>query len=103
MAIVEELVLQLADDNTILQDLENEILRLLSESEGNILDDEVLISTLQKSKITSGEVNVRVAAAEKTKKEIDEACKLYTILPQVGAIFYFVIADLSNMNPMYHR
>ncbi|CAD7974708.1 unnamed protein product [Amoebophrya sp. A25] len=101
MAIVEELVLQLADDNNILQELENEILRLLSESEGNILDDEVLISTLQKSKITSGEVGERVKQAEKTKKEIDEACQLYTSLPNLGAILYFVIADLALMNPMY--
>ena len=37
-------MLQLADDNKILQGLEDEILRLLSESSGNVLDDEVLIS-----------------------------------------------------------
>ena len=43
-----------------LEKLEEEILRLLSESSGNILDDEVLIETLKKSKITSSEVVRRV-------------------------------------------
>lgn len=101
MAIVEELVVQLADDKKILQGLEDEILRLLSESEGNILDDEVLISTLGKSKMTSNEVNQRVVVAEKTKMEIDEACQLYISVSEVGTLLYFVIADLARMNPMY--
>merc|ERR1719163_772117 len=51
------LMLQLAEDKKILKKLEDEILRLLSESSGNILDDEVLISTLGESKKVSAEVN----------------------------------------------
>ena len=39
-----DLMLQLADDKKILQGLEDEILRLLSESSGNILDDDPHIS-----------------------------------------------------------
>jgi hypothetical protein len=40
------------------QDLEDKILRLLRECEGNILDDEQLIATLNNSKLTSAAIQV---------------------------------------------
>merc|ERR1719163_1052580 len=49
-----QLIKSLAADKKTLQELEDKILKLLSESKGNILDDEVLINTLSDSKITSG-------------------------------------------------
>lgn len=58
------LMMQLDKDKRTLQGLEDEILRLLSESQGNILDDEVLISTLQQSKVTAKDIEQRVADAE---------------------------------------
>ncbi len=42
----------------MLQDLEDKILKLLKESEGNILDDEQLIATLNNSKLTSQAIQV---------------------------------------------
>lgn len=96
-----DLMLQMADDKKTLQQLEETILRLLSESTGNILDDEVLIRTLAESKETSKAVNIRVAEAEVTAVEIEAACKEYTVVATAGSILYFVIADLANINPMY--
>jgi len=96
-----ELMLQLADDNKVLKQLEDKILKLLSESKGNILDDQVLISTLGESKETSTAVNQRVKAAEEAAIEIERACKEYTEVATGGSILYFVIADLANINPMY--
>jgi len=96
-----ELMLQLSEDKKTLKQLEETILRLLSESSGNILDDEVLINTLAESKETSKAVNVRVAEAEVTAREIEEACAEYTQVATAGSILYFVIADLANINPMY--
>merc|ERR1711991_1115521 len=49
-----QLIKSLAADKKQLKELEDKILKLLSESEGNILDDEVLINALSDSKITSG-------------------------------------------------
>lgn len=94
-------MLQLSEDKRTLKQLEETILRLLSESSGNILDDEVLINTLAESKETSKAVNIRVAEAEVTAKEIEEACAEYTQVATAGSILYFVIADLANINPMY--
>ncbi len=50
----DRLVVSIAADKRQLKDLEDKILKLLKESEGNILDDEVLINTLNNSKLTSG-------------------------------------------------
>jgi len=96
-----ELMLQMADDKKTLTQLEETILRLLSESTGNILDDEILIKTLGESKETSTAVNIRVAEAEVTAVEIEAACKQYTHVASSGSILYFVISDLANINPMY--
>ena len=58
------LVVQNAAMNKQLYDIESEILYLLSNSTGNILDDTVLIETLAQSKQTSGEINEKLAEAK---------------------------------------
>ncbi|CAK8992470.1 unnamed protein product [Durusdinium trenchii] len=93
-----ELMLQLADDKKVLKQLEDKILKLLSESSGNILDDQVLISTLGESKETSTAVNQRVKAAEEAA--VEPPGRFQTVATR-GSILYFVIADLANINPMY--
>eukprot|EP01038_Epipyxis_sp_PR26KG_P006339 gene6339-8727_t len=95
------LLLQMADDKKQLQMLEAKILQMLSESEGNILDDEVLINTLSESKLTSIAISERVAEAEVTEQIINEARDRYTIVATRGSIIYFVIADLAGIDPMY--
>lgn len=44
-------------------DLQDKILRLLRESEGNILDDEQLLNTLNNSKRTSADIQVRLGCS----------------------------------------
>jgi dynein heavy chain len=95
------LVVSMAADKNQLQDLEDKILKLLSESEGNILDDEVLIETLGESKDLSKVINERLAESEKTNIEIDEMRQQYKPAATRGSIIYFVVADLARMDPMY--
>ena len=45
-------------------------MHLLKTAEGNILDDEVLINTLAKSKITSNEIEKKVKLAARTQETI---------------------------------
>ena len=96
-----QLLLQMADDKKQLQQLEAKILEMLSESEGNILDDEVLINTLSESKMTSIAIAERVSEAEITELEINEARSAYLSVATRGSIIYFVIADLGRVDPMY--
>eukprot|EP01029_Cantina_marsupialis_P009144 TRINITY_DN2137_c0_g5_i1.p1 TRINITY_DN2137_c0_g5~~TRINITY_DN2137_c0_g5_i1.p1 ORF type:complete len:3984 (-),score=1416.37 TRINITY_DN2137_c0_g5_i1:203-12154(-) len=95
------LVVSMAADKKQLKDIEDKILRLLSESKGNILDDEVLIKTLGDSKVISGVISQRLKESEKTEIEINETRNQYTSVAARGAIIYFVIADLGNVDPMY--
>jgi dynein heavy chain len=47
----DKLVVSISNDKKQLKELEDKILKLLKESEGNILDDEQLINTLNNSKV----------------------------------------------------
>lgn len=59
------ILLEDADNKKILQDIEDNILQLLKELKGNILDDESLIETLTQSKITSSIVENKMKIASK--------------------------------------
>jgi dynein heavy chain len=84
-----------------LQELEDLILYMLSNSQGNILDDHKLIETLATSKVKSQEITQKVSEAEKTEKQIDQNRNLYRPVAYRGSILYFCIADLGSVDPMY--
>jgi dynein heavy chain, axonemal len=84
-----------------LHEIESKILKLLSESTGNILDDHVLIETLSASKITSNDINIKVAEAQKTEMEIDTTRETYRPVAVRASILYFAIATLLTVDPMY--
>ncbi|CAM9410945.1 unnamed protein product, partial [Discosporangium mesarthrocarpum] len=96
-----QLLLRMAEDRKQLQDLEARILFMLSNSSGNILDDEDLINTLADSKTTSSIIKERVEESEKTEIDINNARNAYTSVATRGSIIYFVVADLSSIDPMY--
>jgi dynein heavy chain len=58
------LIVNIANDKKQLKDIEEKILKLLFHSQGNILDDEELINTLNQSKVTSAAIKERVFQAE---------------------------------------
>jgi dynein heavy chain len=95
------LISENAENMRKIKELEDKILMLLSNSKGDILDDEVLIETLGVSKVTSNEINQAVAEAEKTEKEIDATRELYRPVAFRGAVLFFAIADLCIVDPMY--
>ena len=96
-----QLMLSMAEDKKQLAMLEAKILQMLSESQGNILDDEVLINTLSDSKLTSIAIGERVAEAEITEVQINDTRRKYIGVAVRGSIIYFVIADLGGVDPMY--
>lgn len=54
-------------------DLESELLRLLNETRGSLLEDVELFHTLQTSKATSIAVQKSLEISESTEAEIDQA------------------------------
>jgi dynein heavy chain len=95
------LVINNAARNKQLYDIESEILYLLANSQGNILDDTVLIETLAQSKITSEAIKAAMVEAAEIEKEIAQQSELYRPSAKRASLLYFVIADLGFVDPMY--
>ncbi|XP_071996145.1 dynein axonemal heavy chain 14 isoform X2 [Engystomops pustulosus] len=91
----------IAADLSTLRGLEEQSLTLLQKTEGHLLDDEDLINTLQKSKLTSKDVFKRMRDSGKTEASIEAARGIYLPVAQRGAVLYFVVADLIHLNYMY--
>ncbi len=97
----DQLVIQLSDFKRQLKDLEDKILKLVSEAGEDILEDEELIITLDQSKQTSITINERMVEAEQTALLINKNRESYRSVARRGSILYFVIADLALIDPMY--
>jgi dynein heavy chain len=98
----QEIVISMDRDKKTLKSIEDKILTLLRENEvEQILDEDTLINTLDASKITSGEINTRMANSIEVQAEIETTRAHYTSVSLRGSILYFVIADMANINSMY--
>ncbi|XP_051560675.1 dynein axonemal heavy chain 6 [Myxocyprinus asiaticus] len=96
-----QLIVRINTDRNQLKAIEDRILKLLFTSEGNILDNEELVQTLQESKVTSQAIKSRLEEAETTEEMINTAREKYRPVATRGSIMYFVIASLSEIDPMY--
>lgn len=97
----DNLVLTISKNKKILIDLDNEILRLLNETRSSLLEDEELFSTLQLSRKTSITVKESLSIAEITEIEIDFARQAYQPAAERAAILFFILIDMSKIDPMY--
>ena len=91
----------LSDFKNQLQQIEDKILKLVSEADEKILDDVALIETLDRSKQTSIQIEEKMFDAEITAKRINETRESYRGIARRGSVLYFVIADLALIDPMY--
>ena len=66
-----------------------------------ILDEDTLIDTLERSKQTASEINSRMERAIIVTEEIATTRAAYKIVAIRGSILYFVIADMARINEMY--
>jgi len=90
-----------AENKKMLKQIEDQILQILSGSEGNILEDEKAITTLSRSKVVADDINEKQVVADKTEKDIDEVRKGYTPIAYSSQVLFFCIADLANIEPVY--
>ncbi|XP_052234681.1 dynein axonemal heavy chain 2-like isoform X14 [Dreissena polymorpha] len=97
----DSLVRSIADGKKKLVELEDEILRLLNETKGSLLDDEQLVNTLQASKVTSQEVSEQLQISEQTEVKIDAAREGYRPAAERASILFFVLNDMGRIDPMY--
>ncbi len=84
-----------------LEDIENKILQLLSEAEGNILDNVDIINALDEAKATSNDIEKKMEEAVKTEKEIDISRNNYRPVAYRATTLFFCITELARVDPMY--
>jgi dynein heavy chain len=96
-----KLIVNINNDKNQLKMIEDKILKMLFESEGNILDNEELINVLNDSKNTSSAIKKRLVEAEATEVNISLAREKYRCVASRGSTMYFVVADLALIDPMY--
>jgi dynein heavy chain len=96
-----ELVVQNAKMNKTLKDIEDDILRLLATSEGDVLEDDTLVDKVTASKTVSDTINEKKEAAKITEKSIDVARESYRPVAYRTAVLFFCIVELTNIDPMY--
>ncbi|XP_040928837.1 dynein axonemal heavy chain 3 isoform X2 [Betta splendens] len=96
-----QLILESAANNKQLKEIEDQILQVLSSSEGNILEDETAIKILSSSKILSEEISKKQNIANVTEREIDDTRMGYRPVAEHSSILFFCISELANIEPMY--
>lgn len=97
----EVLITETAKNRALLVQVEENILRTLSESQGDILADEKAIEVLNDSKVLSAQIRKRQAISGETEKTIEMFRQEYAPASVHCAVLYYCISDLPNVDPMY--
>lgn len=96
-----DVIQKIAVNKATIIELEDTILRMLSESKVNLLEDVALIDTLQSSKETSDNVKQALEQAEIMMRKINDTRELYRTCGRQASILFFVLNDLVKIDPMY--
>ncbi|MEW5308429.1 MAG: hypothetical protein WDW38_000392 [Sanguina aurantia] len=97
----ESLVVQMSGNKALLEQLEDTLLRELSSATGNILDNQELISTLERAKAKAVEISEKLEVSRVTALEIETTRVRYSPVATRGAILFFVMSSLSAITNMY--
>jgi dynein heavy chain, axonemal len=95
------LVTEMSENTQMIVELEDTLLRELSNSTDNILDNEELIATLDETKNKATESGTKLKLSSFTKEEITKARAVYTPVALRGSIMYFAMSALSTILKMY--
>lgn len=97
----ESLIEETSENKNLLQQLEDSLLRELSTTTGNMLDNVELVQTLENTKTKAAEVMDKLKLASDTAKDIDRLRDGYRSVAKRGAILFFVLSDMAGVNAMY--
>lgn len=97
----DEVVVSIATSKKRLEESQNKILELLAVSTGMILDDVVLIETLEVSKADSVKIIKNIEATTQIEEKLNASRNIYVPVAVRGTVLYFVVSGLSGIDPMY--
>ncbi|GAB7338645.1 hypothetical protein MBLNU457_5378t2 [Dothideomycetes sp. NU457] len=84
-----------------LRHLEKELLRALNESQGNILDDDKVIQTLETLKREASEIAAKAAETDGVMAEVETITALYNVIAQSCSAIFAVLDQLHHLNHFY--
>jgi dynein heavy chain len=93
---------QLAQYTITIQELEDNLLFRLANSQGDILEDIELIENLEETKKTANDIQEKVEVAKETEATIATAREAYRPVASRGSLMYFLIDTLSSLDRVYH-
>uniref|UniRef100_A0A183FQZ6 AAA_9 domain-containing protein n=1 Tax=Heligmosomoides polygyrus TaxID=6339 RepID=A0A183FQZ6_HELPZ len=85
-----------------LEKLEQLLLQQLASSDANLLDNTVLLDSLNKSKENAETISKSIEESEKLRMELNEQRNAYLSLAEFASSLYFVFSDLHQHNHMYN-
>jgi len=98
----EELVTKQNEFKITLANLEAALLQNLSEADpATILQNTALIESLEVTKKTSNDIQAQQAIAKETEITINTLREIYRRVAAEGAMLYFLLIVLNNVNHMY--
>eukprot|EP00968_Pinguiococcus_pyrenoidosus_P012904 scaffold1154_cov310-Pinguiococcus_pyrenoidosus.AAC.36 len=84
-----------------LADLEKQLLQELATAEGDILENTVLITSLQGTKVKAREIQEALEEQKKASEELDMQRERYRDFSAKGAKLYFLLEKMGDINVMY--
>ena len=81
--------------------LEKSLLQALGEVEGNILDDDSIISTLERIKTESRDIESKMEKQETVRARVQEVTLFYEPLAQASSRIFFSLRSLAEINVIY--
>ncbi|OWZ22446.1 Dynein heavy chain [Phytophthora megakarya] len=96
-----ELLRQEEECKVQLAALEKQLVEALATSEGDILENTILVESLTKTKATSAEIEHALERSAKKSEELDEKRETYAPFAREGAKMFFLVKQLSAVNHMY--
>lgn len=87
--------------NVRLHSLETELLQALNTAQGNILDDDSVVETLERLKREAAEVARQADETSGVLEEVERASSEFAPLARASAAVYFALERLSALHPFY--
>ena len=87
--------------STHLRGLEKRLLQALNQSRGNILDDDVVIETLETLKKESGDISKKVAETDGVMAEVESITQQYSAIARACSAVFATLEQLHHLNHFY--
>jgi len=84
-----------------LASLETQLLESLATTEGNLLENTILIDSLTQTKSASKEISKALELSAQTSALLDKQREVYRTLASSAASLFLAIGQLVHLNPMY--